>query len=90
MMIPNPRSDKKSACKLDVLGSPTEVNDIAACAELCSAVATCKGFYGTHSGGTNPTGSYVSTDTDPNVCDEDVTDAKNRGDYVQWFYKVQV
>jgi hypothetical protein len=90
MMIPNPRSDKKSACKMDVLGSPTEVNDIAACAELCSAVATCKGFYGTHSGGTNPTGSYVSTDTDPSVCDEDVTDAKNRGDYVQWFYKVQV
>jgi hypothetical protein len=82
MMIPNPRLDKKAACKMDIQSSPTEANNINVAAELCSAVAACKGFYG------RGVTSYVSTDIEPLECDEDVTDAKNGPGYANWYYKV--
>ena len=82
MKIPNPRLDKKAACKMDIQSSPTEANNINVAAELCSAVAACKGFYG------RGVISYVSTDIEPLECDEDVTDAKNDLGYANWYYKV--
>jgi hypothetical protein len=82
MKIPNPRLDKKAACKMDIQSSPTEANNINVAAELCSAVAACKGFYG------RGVISYVSTDIEPLECDEDVTDAKNGLGYANWYYKV--
>jgi hypothetical protein len=81
MMIPNPRLDKKAACKMDIQSSPTETNNINVAAELCSAVAACKGFYG------RGVISYVSTDIEPLECDEDITDAKDGLGYANWYYK---